>query len=167
MSLSVNVASKLHVAEENQLKRVKFFHFPRHRRGVFVDDVFLIRRDHLRHERVLEAGEKIVRKFTFKPAVPRAAGVDNDELGRAELPRLGAVIKFHPEQTEVVPEAAEGSAMHAQFKIQRMKRIGGMTRRYVLKRRRKIKPAGGSPSGGGAEIGFVAVAEIVTQSNAP
>jgi len=108
---------ELHIAEDDELQWPEFFNGARHRHQVFTDGILFIHQDRLWRRRVLESRKKIIRQLAFQPTMSGAAGVHDDELSRAKLPRLSTIIEVHPEQTDVVPEPAKGCAVDAEFEV--------------------------------------------------
>ncbi len=91
------------------------------------------------------------------------------EIGGAGVLCFGPVTELHPEQPNIVPQAFDRSAMHAQFDIERFERVriprlrGSMCPGCSGDVEEPRRP----PPGGSAEIGLVALAEIVTHSDTP
>jgi hypothetical protein len=55
--------------------------------------------------------------------VPSASSVNDDEVDRAELTSLGAIVELHPEQTDLVPKTFVRCPVHAELEIERRKWI--------------------------------------------
>src|SRR4051812_21270749 len=118
-------------------------------------------------EWMLEPGQEIIRQFAFEAAVTRRARIRDNTFGGTDVLCLDAIIEFHPEQADIVPETLERRSVNAQLQIERMERVWFLSRDDSAAGAREIEIAGGTPARAGAEICFILVPEIVSDSYSP